>query len=96
MRFHYYNKTKKYLEQEPLARKIENRAIAVWNLLKIHQNPNLEVMDKKAFIKYWTQLQGFDRAIRKIQQECPHLTDKANEEKKEILEQEHILEVMGW
>jgi len=90
MRFNYYEKAKRYLEKEPQARKVENRSIAVWNLLKLHQNPNLEVMTKKDFIKYFSQLQSFDRAIRGVQQDHPELSSENNEIKKQQLEVETL------
>lgn len=93
MKFNYYNKAKAYLEKEPLARKVENRAIVCWNLLKLHQNPNLEVMNKQDFIRYFSQLQSFDRAVRMVQQEHPELSDKANEIRKQELEVETLKEL---
>ena len=93
MQILYYKKAKAYLTTQPLARRVENRATACWNLVKMHINPNLETLDKKAFVKYFTNFQGFDRAIRDVQEDCPELTSEANEEKKEILRQSKVLEL---
>ena len=77
---------KLYLQNEPQARKLENRPIAVWNILKTYQNPNLETMDKQSFIKYWYALQTIDRNIRDLQAEFPELTDTENEIHKQEME----------
>jgi len=79
-------KVKLYLEQYPQARLLENRPIAVYNILKKYQNPNLEGFTKTDFVKYWSMLQTIDRAIRDIQSEYPELTSQDNEIKKQQAE----------
>lgn len=61
--------------------------------LNTFQNPNLEVMNKQDFIRYFSQLQSFDRAVRMVQQEHPELSDKANEIRKQELEVETLKEL---
>lgn len=78
MKFDYYKKAKYLLERNPDARNIDNRAKAVWVLFKKHINPNIEVLDKYAFVKYFSNLQSFDRAIRDVQQDNPHLKWNGN------------------
>ncbi len=88
-RMDYYKKAKAYLISEPKARDVDNRSIACWNLWRKHINPNLEVLDKENFAKYFSKLQSFDRAIRSVQQDCPELR-ATNDSKRYELEQETI------
>lgn len=95
MKIGYYDKAKKYLEDVPPARKLENRARACWGLVKKHINPNLETLDKDTFIKYFSAFQSFDRGIRQVQLDYPHLSDSQNEINKQQAEVE-ALEILGY
>lgn len=83
-RFDYYGKTKKYLQAEPKARMVENRATAVWNLVKMYVNPNLDTLEKVSFVKYWPRFHSFDRAVRMVQNECPDLRHEGNIKNQEL------------
>lgn len=95
MKLGYYDKAKRYLEEIPPARKLDNRARACWGLVKKYINPNLETLDKDTFIKYFSNFQSFDRAIRDVQSDCPHLTDSQNEINKQQAEVD-ALEILGY
>ena len=83
-KFDYYKKAKVYLTHQPLARNVDNRATAIWNLVKIHFVPSLEVMDKQIFTKYFSKAQSFDRAIRRVQEENPELRHNENLKNQEL------------
>lgn len=94
MRLNYYNKAKFLLETNPEARNVDNRSKSIWVLFKRHTNPNITVLDKNDFVKYFSTFQSFDRAIRDVQQDCPELKWKGNIKNRDL--ENKVLDHLGY
>jgi hypothetical protein len=89
-----YDKVKRLLESEPLARERRNRGRAIWFLIRQEDSriQSEELMTKNIFIDNWPTINSLNRLICKVQQDNESLRGKDYKDK-DILEQEKILEL---